>query len=118
MQKIFEALASPLRRSILAYLSKAELNAGEIAERFDVSKPTISQHLTVLEDAGLIASERRGKFIYYRQIEANLVNTLSGFLMEVCPVARPLKRESRVLAGRAVLEEDQSRSNGEAEPTD
>ena len=99
-QRVFEALASAPRRRILAYLAHAPLTAGEIADRFNMSKPSISQHLSILETAGLIARERRGQFIHYSLIPNNLANTLNGFAQEVCPVARPLKRESRTLAGR------------------
>ena len=99
-QRVFEALASAPRRRILAYLAHASLTAGEIAARFDMSKPSISQHLSVLETAGLIAKERRGQFIHYSLIPNNLTNTLNGFAQEVCPVARPLKRESKALADR------------------
>ena len=95
MDKIFEALSSLVRRKILAYLSATELTAGEIAERFDISKPSISKHLSVLENAGLIRSERRGQFIYYSLVRENLINTLTGFVQEVCPVGRPLRKESR-----------------------
>jgi ArsR family transcriptional regulator len=98
MQRIFEALASPVRRKILAYLSHTELNAGDIAARFAMSKPSISQHLGILEAAGLIASEKRGQFVFYRQVPENLVNTLNGFVQEACPHSRPLKRESAALA--------------------
>ena len=98
MEKIFEALSSTTRRKILAYLSATSLTAGEIADRFAVAKPTISKHLSVLEAAGLIASERRGQFIHYSLVRDNLVNTLTGFIQEVCPVARPLRRESRAKA--------------------
>lgn len=94
---VFEALSSTVRRKILAYLSATELTAGEIAERFEISKPSISKHLSILEQAGLIAGERRGQFIYYRLVRDNLVNTLNGYLQEVCPVSRPLKRESAKL---------------------
>ncbi len=98
MQKIFEALASTPRRKILAYLSEAELSAGEIAARFDMSKPAVSQHLSILENAGLIAGEKRGQYVYYRLIGENLVNTLNSYVQEVCPVSRPLKRESAELS--------------------
>ncbi|KQM67934.1 ArsR family transcriptional regulator [Sphingomonas sp. Leaf17] len=98
MQRIFEALASAPRRKILAYLAHAELNAGEIASRFAMSKPSISQHLSVLESAGLVASEKRGQFIYYRLVPESLANTLNGFVQDVCPVSRPLRRESQALA--------------------
>jgi DNA-binding transcriptional ArsR family regulator len=98
MQKVFEALASTPRRKILAYLAHTELNAGEIASRFAMSKPAVSQHLAVLENAGLVKSEKRGQFVFYRLVPDNLVNTLSGYVQEVCPVSRPLKAESAELA--------------------
>lgn len=101
IQRVFEALSSPVRRKILAYLSEAELTAGEIAGRFSISKPSVSQHLSVLESAGLVSSEKRGQFVHYRLVRDNLVNTLNGYVQEVCPVSRPLKRESRKLAGGA-----------------
>ena len=91
---MFEALASTPRRKILAYLSETELTAGEIASRFDMSKPSISKHLQLLEAAGLIRSEKRGQFIHYSLVRENLVNALNGFVQNVCPVSRPLKKES------------------------
>ncbi|HTV85344.1 MAG TPA: metalloregulator ArsR/SmtB family transcription factor [Dyella sp.] len=97
VDRIFEALASRPRREMLAYLSAQELTAGEIASRFDMSAPAVSRHLSVLESAGLVSSERRGQFVYYRLISDNLVNTLTGFALEVCPKGGPLKRESRKL---------------------
>lgn len=100
MQRVFEALASTTRRKILAYLGDSELTAGEIAERFDISKPAVSQHLSVLENAGLVTREKRGQFVHYRLVEDNLANTLNGYLQEVCPVSRPLKRERRARAER------------------
>lgn len=100
MQKIFEALSSAPRRKILAYLAHAELSAGEIASRFDMSKPAVSQHLAVLQNAGLIASEKRGQFVYYRLVPDNLANTLNAYVQEVCPVSRPLKKESADIAGK------------------
>lgn len=98
MQKIFEALASAPRRKILAYLAHAELNAGDIASRFAMSKPAVSQHLAILENAGLIASEKRGQFVYYSLVPDSLANTLNAYVQEVCPVSRPLKAESAKIA--------------------
>jgi DNA-binding transcriptional ArsR family regulator len=95
MERVFEALASLPRRKILAYLSASDLTAGEIAARFEMTKPAISKHLSVLENAGLIRGQKRGQFIHYALVRENLVNTLNGFVQEVCPVAKPLKRESR-----------------------
>ncbi len=101
MQKVFEALASAVRRKILAYLSESELTAGQIAERFDISKPAVSQHLTVLQNAGLVESEKRGQFVHYRLVRENLANTLNGYVQDVCPVARPIKKESKALGEAA-----------------
>ena len=100
MQSVFEALASPVRRKILAYLAHTELSAGDIASRFSMSKPSISQHLSVLERAGLVRSEKRGQFVFYSQVSENLLNTLNGYVQEACPVSRPLKRESAARAAR------------------
>lgn len=105
MERIFEALASAPRRKILAYLSEAELTAGEIAARFEMAKPSLSKHLRILENAGLVESERRGQFVLYRLVRDNLINTLNGFVSDVCPVARPLKRESREIKRRATIRE-------------
>jgi ArsR family transcriptional regulator len=97
-EKIFEALASTPRRQILAYLSEQELTAGEIASRFEMSAPAISRHLSVLENAGLVSSERRGQYVHYRLNGDSLVNTLTQFAFEICPVGGPLKREGRARA--------------------
>jgi DNA-binding transcriptional ArsR family regulator len=98
MDRIFEALASSPRRQILAFLGTGELTAGEIGSRFEFSKPALSSHLRVLEDAGLITREKRGQFVYFRQVPNRLANTLFSWAAEVCPVAGPLKRESRARA--------------------
>lgn len=105
MQKVFEALASTPRRKILAYLAHAELNAGEIASRFEMSKPAVSQHLSILENAGLVKSEKRGQFVYYQLVPDNLANTLSSYVQEVCPVSRPLKAESAEIARQRIKPE-------------
>jgi DNA-binding transcriptional ArsR family regulator len=100
MDKIFAALASAPRRKILAYLSEVELTAGEIASRFAMSKPAVSKHLRILEDAGLVSSEKRGQFVHYALVRETLAGTLTGFLQSVCPVSRPLRRESARLRRR------------------
>ena len=98
--KIFEALASGPRRQILAYLSKTRLTTSELAEKFAMTAPSMSRHLSVLENAGLVTSQRHGQRVLYQLNSDNLVNTLTGFALEICPVAGPLKRESRALAKR------------------
>jgi DNA-binding transcriptional ArsR family regulator len=91
IQLIFEALASPVRRKILAY----------VAARFEMSKPSISQHLQLLEHAGLVSSEKRGKYVYYRQVSDTLANSLTGFVQDICPIGAPLRRESAENARKA-----------------
>jgi DNA-binding transcriptional ArsR family regulator len=100
MERVFAALASTARRKILAYLNEGELTAGEIAERFDFSKPALSSHLRVLEEAGLIAREKRGQFVYFKLVPERVANTVFAWAAELCPVAGPLKRESRANAKR------------------
>ncbi len=98
---------APPGSKILAYLAHAELSAGEIASRFDISKPAVSQHLGVLENAGLIASEKRGQFVYYRLVPDSLANTHNAYVQEVCPVSKPLKAESaEIVRTRATEERD------------
>jgi ArsR family transcriptional regulator, arsenate/arsenite/antimonite-responsive transcriptional repressor len=95
---VFAALASTPRRKILAYLSETSLTAGEIATRFEMSKPALSKHLRILEDAGLVASEKRGQFVHYSLADDNLLGTLHNLLAAFCPVGGPLKKESAALA--------------------
>jgi len=61
----FKALADPTRRKILDLLKDGELTAGEIADHFDMTKPSISNHLGLLKQAGLVRDERRGQYIVY-----------------------------------------------------
>jgi DNA-binding transcriptional ArsR family regulator len=100
LEKTFEALASTPRRKILAYLAEVDLTAGEIASRFEMSKPAISKHLQVLENAGLVSSQKQGQFVLYSLVRDNLINTLNSFVQNVCPVSAPLKRESARLRSR------------------
>jgi DNA-binding transcriptional ArsR family regulator len=78
---VLNAIAEPRRRKILQLVSAKELSAGEIASRFDVTRPTISQHLTVLKLAGLVSVRREGTRRIYRARPEGLVE-LRGFLDE------------------------------------
>lgn len=98
LDKTFEALASLPRRKIMALLSHVELTTSELAEKLAISAPATSRHLSVLENAGLVTSERRGQFVYYALNSESLVNHLTGFMFELYPTAAPLKRESKALA--------------------
>ena len=71
MDAVLKAIAEPRRRAILELVSHRELAAGDIAARFDVSRPAISQHLTVLKDAGLLTERRaRTRRLYRARPEA------------------------------------------------
>ena len=65
MKNIFKALNDETRRAILELLKEKDLTAGEIAEQFAISKPSISHHLDILKRADLITSDKQGQFIYY-----------------------------------------------------
>ena len=65
MNAIFKALNDATRREILELLKKKELSAGEIADHFNISKPSISHHLDILKQADLITFEKKGQFIIY-----------------------------------------------------
>jgi len=62
---LFKALADPTRRCILQFLRWGDLTAGEIADRFPISRPSVSHHLNLLKQAGLVQDERRGQHIVY-----------------------------------------------------
>jgi DNA-binding transcriptional ArsR family regulator len=65
MNDAFKALADPTRREILRLLRRGERTAGELAQHFDMTKPSMSHHFTVLKQADLIAARREGQQIYY-----------------------------------------------------
>ena len=66
MSEVYKALADPTRRRILEMLRETEMSAGEIAEHFDLAKPTLSGHFAVLREAGLVTPEKSGTTITYR----------------------------------------------------
>lgn len=75
----FKALADPTRRRILELLRSADLTAGELADRFDMTKPSISHHLNTLKAAGLVDAEREGQSIVYSLNTSVLQNLMSWF---------------------------------------
>lgn len=83
MQKILKALSATPRKEILTLLKKGELTAGEIASNFNLTDATISHHLSVLKDAGLISDTKRGTFIYYEintSVMEDLIIWLNSFV--------------------------------------
>jgi ArsR family transcriptional regulator, arsenate/arsenite/antimonite-responsive transcriptional repressor len=87
MNTVFRALDDPTRRKILEMLREKDLTAGEIAEHFAVSKPTISHHLDLLRQADLILAEKRGQFVIY-SLSTSVLDDCIAWLMN-------LQRESR-----------------------
>ncbi len=87
----FVALADPTRREILALLRGGSLTAGELSERFALSKPTLSHHFKVLRAAGLVRAERRGTSLVYT-LQANVLEELAAELLELASTLRPKKK--------------------------
>ncbi len=76
----FKALADPTRRRILELLRDGDLTAGELAEHFDISKPSLSHHLAALKSAGLVSDERRGQNIVY-SLNTTVMQDLIGWFL-------------------------------------
>jgi DNA-binding transcriptional ArsR family regulator len=102
---VFTALAHPTRRQILQDLKEGELAAGEIAARFTSSGPTISRHLGVLRQAGLIAERRDGNRILYSLVSDRLALSVGDFLSTVCPEQIVLREVRKRGSGRARVAE-------------
>jgi DNA-binding transcriptional ArsR family regulator len=81
MEAVARAIAEPRRRAILRLVRDRELSAGEIASHFDVTRPAVSQHLTVLREAGLLAERREGTRRLY-QVRPEGLEGLRAFLDE------------------------------------
>ena len=79
MSLVFKALSDPTRRRVLELLRSGPMSAGELADHFDVSKPTMSAHFAVLREAGLIASEKQGKSVVYELQMSVLEDALLSF---------------------------------------
>lgn len=95
MEKAFKALASTPRRRILNHLAGGPMTVGEIAEKFEMAMPSISKHLSVLNEAGLVHQQKRGQHIIYSIAADNLANSLYSFLTPFCPEARKLSAERK-----------------------
>jgi DNA-binding transcriptional ArsR family regulator len=80
MNVVFEALAHPTRREILEMLKHGSKTAGELADRFQVSKPTMSGHFAKLKEAGLIHADQKGATIFYSLNLSTLEEVLLSFM--------------------------------------
>ena len=78
----FRALADPTRRRILELLARRDLTAGEIAEEFPIAFASVSRHLSLLKEAGLVDAEREGQYIRYR-LNTTVYQEVIRYLMKV-----------------------------------
>ncbi len=84
MNLLFKALNDQTRRDILELLKEKDLTAGEIADKFSISKPSISHHLDLLRQAGLVVSVKEGQFIYY-SISTTVMDEMLKWLLQFKP---------------------------------
>ncbi len=96
MNKVFKALSDPTRRKVLGLLRERPMNAGELADHFDVSKPTMSAHFAVLREAGLVEPVKEGRVITYHLMMSVLEEAMFGFAqvfgLEVKAVETPAEQ--------------------------
>lgn len=103
MAEVFKALADPTRRRVLQLLRERPMTAGQLAEHFDVSRPTMSAHFAVLREANLIDATKKGTTITYRIRMSVLEEALLGFAGALGLDVKPA--HERALPRRAVTKE-------------
>jgi DNA-binding transcriptional ArsR family regulator len=114
VNRVFKALSDPTRRKVLQLLRARPMPAGELSEHFPVSKPTMSAHFAVLQEAGLIEAEKSGRTILYRLKMSVLEDALFGFAqtfgweMKMPEEASPLRHQmsKQIKRKRRALEEE------------
>jgi DNA-binding transcriptional ArsR family regulator len=98
MNKVFKALSDPTRRRVLQLLRKRPMTAGELADEFPVSKPTMSAHFAVLREADLVATEKNGKTVTYRLritvLEEALLGFADAFDFDLSPARQSLRKRA------------------------
>jgi ArsR family transcriptional regulator, arsenate/arsenite/antimonite-responsive transcriptional repressor len=82
MNDIFKALGDPTRRKILNMLREKDLTAGEIADNFNMTKPSISNHLNILKNADLVMSDKKGQYVYY-SLNTTVFQEIIQFLFDL-----------------------------------
>ncbi|WP_068505406.1 autorepressor SdpR family transcription factor [Paenibacillus kribbensis] len=93
MNDAFKALADPTRRKILQLLKDKSMSAGDVAEHFQISKPSISHHLSILKQAGLVLDERQGQNIIYT-LHTTVVADVIGWMFSIVQSDAPVKKHS------------------------
>lgn len=82
MNRVFKALNDPIRREILDLLKEKDMNAGEIASQFNITKPSISYHLDLLKQADLVVSVKNGQYVNY-SLNKTVVEDIIQWLMSI-----------------------------------
>jgi len=82
LNTLFKALGDDTRREILRRLAHGDMPAGEIAAAFALSWPTISHHLNVLKEAGLVQDEKRGQYVIY-SLNTTVLQDIAGWLFDM-----------------------------------
>jgi DNA-binding transcriptional ArsR family regulator len=100
MEKVFKALASEPRRRMLNYLVGGPMTVGEIGAKFDMALPSISKHLAILKEAGLVREQKRGQYVLYSIASDHMANLLYGFLTPFCSEARKIAASRRAPKAR------------------
>jgi ArsR family transcriptional regulator len=93
MKAVFQALSDPTRREVLRLLRERDMTAGEIADRFPLSRSTLSGHFNVLKHAGLIVAEKNGTSILY-SLNVSVVEEALAAMLELLAVVEPAKKPS------------------------
>lgn len=82
MDSVFKALNDATRREILTLLRERDMTAGEIADAFNISKPSISHHLDILRNADLVSSQKQGQYVMY-SINTTILDDLLSFILNL-----------------------------------
>lgn len=93
MNNVFKALNDKTRRDILELLKTEDLTAGQIAEHFSFSKPTISHHLDLLKQAELLTSVKKGQFVFY-SLNTTVMDELLKWMLQFTADTLPLTKKT------------------------
>lgn len=80
MNNVFKALNDPIRREILKMLRERDMTAGEIAEKFNITAPSISHHLDKLKQADLVSTIKKGQFVHY-SLNTSIIDDIIQFFV-------------------------------------
>lgn len=91
--QVFKALADPTRREILRLLRRGEMSAGDLSERFEMSKPSMSHHFAVLKEADLVVCRREGQQLFY-SLNTTVAEDVLAWLWDLLGSGKPRARTS------------------------